>query len=155
MNEWMNQWMDRGMIKTMAFPWGKAKFQFQFQFSVFKQKKFYRFKFLCFFLKLYFFWIFVCIYFFGFYLCRNTFVLFLKLSDYFKVTMVSTEQWRGGRAQKLLYCPQYLEVCPPLLQGDLWEVTIVILLWQIEKCLNRTNEKSYTRVYIGRFDYLP
>ena len=41
------------------------------------------------------------------------------------------------------------------IQGDLWEVTIVILLYRIEKLINRTNKKCYTRVYIGRFDYLP
>ena len=50
-----------------------------------------------------------------------------------------------------------LRICQPFrgIQGDIWEVTIVILLWRIEKCLNWTNKKSYSRVYIGRFDYLP
>ena len=42
-----------------------------------------------------------------------------------------------------------------VIQGDLWEVTIVILLWRIERCLNRTNKKNSTRVYIGMFDFLP
>ena len=32
MNEWMNQWMDRGRIKTLAFPWGKAKVKTKLQF---------------------------------------------------------------------------------------------------------------------------
>ena len=42
-----------------------------------------------------------------------------------------------------------------LLQGDLKEVTIVIFFWRIEKCLLKKNYFSYSRVHIGRFDYLP
>ena len=41
------------------------------------------------------------------------------------------------------------------IQGDLWEVTVLLSLWRIEKCLDQTSKKIYTRVYIGRFDYLP
>ena len=35
------------------------------------------------------------------------------------------------------------------IQGDLLEVTIVILLWCIEKCLNQTNKKVIHEFILG------
>ena len=40
------------------------------------------------------------------------------------------------------------------IQGDPKEVIIVILLWRIEKCINRTMKFFYSRIHIERFDYL-